>query len=121
MKLTNLRTFMFVKVTWTTPVHVIQKFVKRGSQIKRGDLKNVDADLRDLVTTKRSKSLPTSFVFGESKVTTNMNQEYELLVTFLQVMVMPLSTSKSPLLHQAKLWFFETSLPAGSDYPVTLC
>jgi hypothetical protein len=62
-----------------------------------------------------------SFVFGESKVTTNLIRDYEAAVTFLQVMVVLLSTSKSPLLHQAKLWFFETSSPAGSDFPVTLC
>jgi hypothetical protein len=41
------------------------------------DLENVEADLRDLVTTKRSKSLRASFVFGESKVTTNMIRGYE--------------------------------------------
>jgi hypothetical protein len=36
------------------------------------DLENVEADLKDLVTAKRSKSMPASFVFGESKVTTNL-------------------------------------------------
>jgi hypothetical protein len=36
------------------------------------DLENVEVDLKDLVTAKRSKSMPTSFVFGESKVTTNL-------------------------------------------------
>jgi hypothetical protein len=41
------------------------------------DLGNVEADLRDLVSMKRSKSLPASFNFGESKVTTNMIREYE--------------------------------------------
>jgi hypothetical protein len=46
------------------------------------DLENVEADLRDLVTTKRSKSLPTSFVFGESKVTTNLIREYEAVGYF---------------------------------------
>jgi hypothetical protein len=37
---------------------------------------------QDLVTTKRSKSLPTSFVFGESKVTTNLIREYEAVGYF---------------------------------------
>jgi hypothetical protein len=41
------------------------------------DLGSVEADLRDLVSTKRLKSLPASFNFAESKVTTNMIQEYE--------------------------------------------
>jgi hypothetical protein len=41
------------------------------------DLGSVEADLKDLVSSKRSKSLPTSFNFGESKVTTNMIREYE--------------------------------------------
>jgi hypothetical protein len=41
------------------------------------DIGDVDADLKDLVATKRSKPLPPSFVFGESKVTTNLIREYE--------------------------------------------
>jgi hypothetical protein len=41
------------------------------------DLENVEGDLRDLVTTKRSKSLPATFVFGESKVIANLFREYE--------------------------------------------
>jgi hypothetical protein len=41
------------------------------------DIGDVDADLRDLVSAKRSKALPPSFVFGESKVTTNLIREYE--------------------------------------------
>jgi hypothetical protein len=40
-------------------------------------LGDVDADPRDLIAAKRSKSLPPSFVFGESKVTTNLIREYE--------------------------------------------
>jgi hypothetical protein len=41
------------------------------------DIGDVDADLKDLVAAKRSKSLSPSFVFGESKVTTNLIREYE--------------------------------------------
>jgi hypothetical protein len=41
------------------------------------DVGDVDADLRDLVTMKRSKGLPAAFVFGESKVTTDLIREYE--------------------------------------------
>jgi hypothetical protein len=36
------------------------------------DLTNVDTDPRDLMVAKSSKSYPPSFVFGESKVTTNL-------------------------------------------------
>jgi hypothetical protein len=38
---------------------------------------DVDADLKDLVAAKRSKPLPLSFVFRESKVTANLIREYE--------------------------------------------
>jgi hypothetical protein len=41
------------------------------------DLRDVDADPRELIVAKRSKLLPPSFVFGESKVTTNLIREYE--------------------------------------------
>jgi hypothetical protein len=58
------------------------------------DLENVEADLRDLVSTKRSKSLPTSFIFGESKLTTNMIQEYEAAGYF------PASDGRVPLDEQ---------------------
>jgi hypothetical protein len=41
------------------------------------DLGDVEADPRDLVIAKRSKSMHALFVFGESKVTTNLIREYE--------------------------------------------
>jgi hypothetical protein len=41
------------------------------------DFEDIDADLKDLVTTKRSKALPAASVFGESKVTTDLIREYE--------------------------------------------
>jgi hypothetical protein len=40
-------------------------------------MEDFDADLKDLVSTKRLKALPAAFVFGESKVTTNLIREYE--------------------------------------------
>jgi hypothetical protein len=61
---------------------------------KGEDLENVEADLRDLVTTKQSKSLPASFVFGESKVTTNMIREYEAAGYF------PVGDGRAPLDEQ---------------------
>jgi hypothetical protein len=41
------------------------------------DPAHVDADPRELIAAKSSKSYPPSFVFGESKVTTNLIREYE--------------------------------------------
>jgi hypothetical protein len=41
------------------------------------NIEDVDADLKDLVSAKRSKTLPASFVFGESKVTADLIREYE--------------------------------------------
>jgi hypothetical protein len=58
------------------------------------DLENIEADLRDLVSMKRSKSLPTSFNFGESKVTTNMIREYEAAGYF------PAGDGRAPLDEQ---------------------
>jgi hypothetical protein len=46
------------------------------------NIDDVDADLKDLVAAKRSKPLPSSFVFGESKVTTNLIRKYEAVVFF---------------------------------------
>jgi hypothetical protein len=41
------------------------------------DLADVDADPRELIAAKSSKSYPPSFVFGESKVTANLIRKYE--------------------------------------------
>jgi uncharacterized protein YktA (UPF0223 family) len=58
------------------------------------DLGSVEADLRDLVSTKRSKSLHASFNFGESKVTTKMIREYEAAGYF------PTGDGRAPLDEQ---------------------
>jgi hypothetical protein len=55
------------------------------------DLEDVEADPRDLVTAKQSKSMPASFVFGESKVTTNLIREYEAVGYF------PAGDGRAPL------------------------
>jgi hypothetical protein len=55
------------------------------------DMEDFDADLKDLVSTKRSKALPAAFVFGESKVTTNLIREYEAARFF------PASSGRAPL------------------------
>jgi hypothetical protein len=54
----------------------------------------VDADSRELIAAKRSKSLPPSFVFGESKVTTNLIREYEAARFF------PAGDGRAPLDEQ---------------------
>jgi hypothetical protein len=55
------------------------------------DMEDIDADLKDLVSTKRSKALPAAFVFGESKVTTNLIREYEAAGFF------PTGSGRAPL------------------------
>jgi hypothetical protein len=58
------------------------------------DLGDVDADSRELIALKRSKSLPPSFGFGESKVTTNLIMEYEAVGFF------PAGDGRAPLDEQ---------------------
>jgi hypothetical protein len=41
------------------------------------EIGDVDADVKDLIAAKQSGPLPPSFVFGESKVTTNLIRDYE--------------------------------------------
>jgi hypothetical protein len=67
---------------------------EEGEVGSKEDLGNVEADLRALVSTKRSKSLPASFNFGESKVTTNMIREYEAAGYF------PAGDGRAPLNEQ---------------------
>jgi hypothetical protein len=57
---------------------------------ERENIEDVDADLKDLVATKRSKPLPP-FVFGESKVTANFIREYEAVGFF------PVGCGRAPL------------------------
>jgi hypothetical protein len=76
------------------------------------DLANVDADVKDLMTAKSSKSYPPSFVFGEYKVTTNLIREYKSAgFSLLATVVLPL-TSKLQLPKLTRLSCFATSLPA---------
>jgi hypothetical protein len=55
---------------------------------------DVDADVKDLIAAKQSGHLPPSFVFGESKVTTNMIRDYEATGFF------PAGTGRAPLDEQ---------------------
>jgi hypothetical protein len=68
---------------------------EEGEIISEGeDLGNVEADLKDLVTVKQLKFMSASFVFGESKVTTNLIQEYEAVGYF------PAGDGRAPLDEQ---------------------
>jgi hypothetical protein len=53
---------------------------KSGAEENLGD---VDTDPRELVPARSSRSYPPSFIFGESKVTTNLIREYEAVGFFL--------------------------------------
>jgi hypothetical protein len=61
------------------------------------DIKDINADLKDLVTAKRSKALPAAFVFGESKVTANLIREYEAVGFF------PAGSGRAPLDEESLL------------------
>jgi hypothetical protein len=54
----------------------------------------MDADPREVVVVRRSKSSRPSFVFGESKVTTNLIREYEAAGFF------PAGDGRAPLDEQ---------------------
>jgi hypothetical protein len=58
------------------------------------EIGDVDADVKYLIAAKQSGPLPPSFVFGESKVTTNMIREYEAAGFF------PVGTGRAPLDEQ---------------------
>jgi hypothetical protein len=55
------------------------------------DIEDIDADLKDLVSAKRSKALPAAFVFGESKVTANLIRESKAARFF------PAGSGRAPL------------------------
>jgi hypothetical protein len=59
--------------------------------LEEEEIEDIDAELKDLVSAKRSKALPTAFVFGESKVTANLIREYEAAGFF------PASSGRAPL------------------------
>jgi hypothetical protein len=73
------------------------------------DLADVDVDPRDLMAAKSSMSYPPSFVFGESKVTTNLTREYEAAGSLLETVALP-SMSKLLLPKPMRLSCFVTFL-----------
>jgi hypothetical protein len=99
-KFKDLRTFNLRRVTQFLPLFLTLTTVKMGRldlRKKSGgeeDLGDVDADPRELIAAKRSKSFPPSFVFGESKVTTNLIREYEAAGFF------PTGDGRAPLMSK---------------------
>jgi hypothetical protein len=75
------------------------------------DVGDVDADVRDLVTARPTGPLPPSFVFGESKVTTNMIRDYETAGFF------PAGTGCAPLDEKLPLPKMEKSLCSAISSP----
>jgi hypothetical protein len=66
-----------------------------GEIISEGeDIRDVDADPKDLIAAKRAKALPPSFIFGESKVTANLIREYKAAGFF------PAGSGRTPLDEQ---------------------
>jgi hypothetical protein len=99
----------------TAPVSENREDGEIGSEDTSGaeeDLVDVDAEPKELITAKSSKSYPPSFVFGESKVTANLITEYEAGGFFPTGDVVLLLMSKPLLLKPMKLSCFVTSLLA---------
>jgi hypothetical protein len=69
------------------------------------EIGDVEVDVKDLIAAKQSGPLPPSFVFGESKVTTNLRQ----LDFFLQAMDALHCMNKFLLPKRTKLSYFTTS------------
>jgi hypothetical protein len=78
---------------------------------------DVDADVKDLISAKKSGPLFPSFVFRESKVTTNMIREYEATGFF------PAGTGRSPqdeqipTLEDGEVVVFRDFLTCGQRFP----
>jgi hypothetical protein len=84
------------------------------------EIGDVDADVKDLIATKQSGPLPLSFVFGESKVTTNLIKDYEAAGFF------PAGTGRAPLDEQVptpkdgKVVVFRDFFTCGLRFPCDL-
>jgi hypothetical protein len=87
-----------VQIQESNPIHdaIVGSENREDGEIRSEgeDLGDVDADPKDLIAAKRSKSLPPSFVFSESKVMTNLIREYEAAGFF------PVGDGRAPLDEQ---------------------
>jgi hypothetical protein len=77
------------------------------------DVGDVDANVKDLIRARLSGPLPPSFIFGESKVTTNMIRDYEAAGFFLVGTGVLPWMNKLLLPKMMKSLCSVTSLPAG--------
>jgi hypothetical protein len=81
------------------------------------DIEDVHVDLKDLITAKRSKALSATFVFGESKVTTDLIREYEAAGFF------PAGSGRAPLDEEVptpegdKIAVFRDFFTCGLGFP----
>jgi hypothetical protein len=80
-------------------------------------MEDIDADLKDLVSTKRSKALPAAFVFGESKVTANLIREYESAGVFLTGSGRAPLDEEVPSLESDEIVVFRDSFISGLRLP----
>jgi hypothetical protein len=84
------------------------------------DVGDVDADVKDLIKARPSGPLPPSFIFGGSKVTTNMIKDYEAAGFF------PVGTGRAPLDEQTptpedgEVIVFRDFFTCGLRFPVIL-
>jgi hypothetical protein len=83
------------------------------------DLSNIEVDLNELVAAKAT-SYPPTFLFGKSKVTAELIQEYEKAGFFPASDGCPLLVKRSLLLKPMKLLFSGISLPMDLDFLVIL-
>jgi hypothetical protein len=76
------------------------------------DVGDVDADIRDLIRARPTGPLPQSFVFRESKVTTNLIRDYETAGFF------PAGTGRASLDEQTPTPKMEKSLCSAISSPM---
>jgi hypothetical protein len=79
------------------------------------EIRDVDADVKDLIAAKQSGPLPPSVVFGESKVTTHLIKEYEAAGFF------PAGIRRTPLDEQVptpeEVFVFRDFFICGLRFP----
>jgi hypothetical protein len=58
---------------------------REDGEVRSNDegVRDVDANIKDLITAKQTGPLPPSLVFGESKVTANMIRDFPAILSFL--------------------------------------
>jgi hypothetical protein len=91
-----------------------------GSESKSGgeeDLANVDADPSELITVKSAKSYLPAFVFGESKVTSDLIKEYETTRFSPVLDAHPPTDEQVPTLEANEVVVFRDFFTCGLRFP----